>query len=284
VSTTFFVLLQLSILAYALIAGVFLAFSDFIMRSLALTGGVEAMQVINREVFRWVFMALFLGMATVSVLIAGYAWVALSGPAGTLIGLAALVYLVGCFGVTVVFNVPMNQALAGMVPTSEAMGGAPQVSIDDGLIGLVLVGDLAAVDAIVQQLLERPAVDRTAALGPDAAGVQRPDNGGGGSGPREDREHGPDLRRLGLVHDPLAVDLAERRVSAKFLQGQPLASFHHADPRNAVCMGRAFRIRNVKASGMTIVNSPAPNSMAVSGVPLRSTSQPASVGLTAITA
>ena len=39
-STTFFILLQLSILAYALVAGVFLAFSDFIMRSLALTGGV----------------------------------------------------------------------------------------------------------------------------------------------------------------------------------------------------------------------------------------------------
>lgn len=121
-STTFFILLQVSILAYALVAGVFLAFSDFIMRSLALTGGVggvEAMQVINREVFRWVFMALFLGMAGVSVLIAGYSWVALSGPAATLIGVAALVYLVGCFGVTVAFNVPMNEALAGMDLRSE---------------------------------------------------------------------------------------------------------------------------------------------------------------------
>ncbi|MFN3262145.1 MAG: DUF1772 domain-containing protein [Pikeienuella sp.] len=122
-STTFFVLLQFSILAYALVAGVFLAFSDFIMRSLALTGGVggvEAMQVINREVFRWVFMALFLGMAAVSILIAGYAWAQLNGPAGTLIGAAALVYLVGVFGVTVAFNVPMNQALAGMELSSEA--------------------------------------------------------------------------------------------------------------------------------------------------------------------
>ena len=116
-STAFFILLQLSLLAYALVAGVFLAFSDFIMRSLALTGGtggVEAMQVINREVFRWVFMTLFLAMAAASILIAGYAWIAVSGSAGTLIGLAALVYLIGCFGVTVVFNVPMNEALAGM--------------------------------------------------------------------------------------------------------------------------------------------------------------------------
>lgn len=121
-STFFFILMQFAILAYALVAGVFLAFSDFIMRSLAHSGGVggvEAMQVINREVFRWVFMALFLGMAAVSVVIAGYAWLGLSDPAGTLIGVAALVYLFGCFGVTVAFNVPMNEALAGMELSSE---------------------------------------------------------------------------------------------------------------------------------------------------------------------
>ena len=120
-STTFFFLMQFAILAYALLGGVFLAFSDFIMRSLALTGGhggVEAMQVINREVFRWVFMALFLGMAAVSVIVAGYGAFALSGPAGTLIMVAGLVYLIGCFGVTVFFNVPMNEALAGMETSS----------------------------------------------------------------------------------------------------------------------------------------------------------------------
>ena len=118
-----FFLMQFAILAYALVGGVFLAFSDFIMRSLSLTGGVggvEAMQVINREVFRWVFMALFLGMAAVSLVISGYAAISLSGPAGTLILLSGLVYLFGCFGVTVVFNVPMNEALAGMDIAAEA--------------------------------------------------------------------------------------------------------------------------------------------------------------------
>jgi uncharacterized membrane protein len=121
-SLFFFILMQVAILAYALVGGVFLAFSDFIMRALSLTrgiGGVEAMQVINREVFRWIFMAMFLGMAAVSIVIAGYAWVGLSGPAGTLIAVAALVYFFGCFGVTVAFNVPMNQALAGMELSSE---------------------------------------------------------------------------------------------------------------------------------------------------------------------
>ncbi len=122
-STVMIVLLHLSALAYALVAGVFLAFSDFIMRSLAITngsGGVEAMQAINREVFRWVFMTLFLGMAAGSVAIAVYAWVAIGGPAGVMILAAAAIYLVFCFGVTVFFNVPMNEALSGMETSSEA--------------------------------------------------------------------------------------------------------------------------------------------------------------------
>lgn len=121
-STSFFLLLQISILAYAIVAGVFLAFSDFIMRSLAATGGlggVEAMKAINREVFRWIFMTLFIGMAAASLAIAAYAWFWLDGPASVLIPLAALVYLIGCFGVTVAFNVPMNQALAGMELASD---------------------------------------------------------------------------------------------------------------------------------------------------------------------
>lgn len=122
-STWFLLLGQLSILAYALVGGVFLAFSDFIMRSLSMTSGasgVEAMQVINREVFRWVFMTLFIGMAAASLVIVGYAAIVLSGPASILILLSGVVYLLGCFGVTVLFNVPMNDALARMAPSSEA--------------------------------------------------------------------------------------------------------------------------------------------------------------------
>jgi len=119
----FFFLCQVSVLAFALVGGVFLAFSDFIMRALSNTsgsGGVEAMQVINREVFRYVFMALFLGLAPVSAGLTGYAWLSLSGPGATLIALAGLVYLIGAFGVTVVFNVPLNETLARAETVSEA--------------------------------------------------------------------------------------------------------------------------------------------------------------------
>ena len=116
-SPLIFGLFQFSALAYAVLGGVFLAFSDFIMRSLANTGGaggVEAMQVINREVFRWVFMTLFLGMAAVSVFMAIYCMLYSLEGAGAFILAGAVIYLLGCFAVTVLFNVPLNEALAAM--------------------------------------------------------------------------------------------------------------------------------------------------------------------------
>lgn len=122
-SSFIFIVLQFSIIAYALVSGVFLAFSDFIMRSLAHTGGnggLDAMQVINREVFRWVFMALFIGMAPVSLAIAAYGGFVVGNGPGVLFFLAGLIYFAGCFGVTVLFNVPMNEALAGMDASSAA--------------------------------------------------------------------------------------------------------------------------------------------------------------------
>ena len=82
-TTIYLALLQGAILAYALLAGVFLAFSDFIMRALSRTsgiGGPEAMQLINREVFRWIFMTLFMGMAVVSLLLSGLAALSLNTP------------------------------------------------------------------------------------------------------------------------------------------------------------------------------------------------------------
>ncbi|WP_424965279.1 DUF1772 domain-containing protein [Dinoroseobacter sp. S375] len=114
-------LMQIAILAYALVGGVFLAFSDFIMRSLALSGaGAGTMQVINREVFRWVFMGLFLGLAPLSLVMALYALLTVGGSGGLLIAMAGLVYLVGVFGVTVLRNVPLNNALADLTE------GAPE--------------------------------------------------------------------------------------------------------------------------------------------------------------
>lgn len=113
---------QLAILAYASVGGVFLAFSDFIMRSLARTngpGGVEAMQSINREVMRWVFMSLFLGLAPVSVVFAVYGLIWADETAGPALALAGGLYFFGCFVLTIAGNVPMNDALARLDPGSQ---------------------------------------------------------------------------------------------------------------------------------------------------------------------
>jgi uncharacterized membrane protein len=112
-------LIQVSVIAYALLGGVFLAFSDFIMRALRRTegaGGAAAMQAVNREVFRYVFMPLFLGMVPVSLTLAVGAALTLPAPAPVVA--AGILYLVGVFGLTAARNVPMNNQLAAADPAS----------------------------------------------------------------------------------------------------------------------------------------------------------------------
>lgn len=111
------VLMHVAAIAYALVGGTFLAFSDFIMRSLSRTGdtgGIDAMQTINREVYRWIFMTLLIGMVPVSFVLVGSSFFISASPSGIWFASAGLVYLVGCFGVTAAFNVPMNERLAKM--------------------------------------------------------------------------------------------------------------------------------------------------------------------------
>lgn len=113
-SSWIFIVCQIAVIASAVVSGVFLTFSDFVMRSLngaKTEAGVEVMQVINREVFRSVFMFLLLGMSALSPILIGYAYLRLDGPASTLIMAGGGIYLAGVFAVSLVFNVPMNNRL-----------------------------------------------------------------------------------------------------------------------------------------------------------------------------
>lgn len=114
-STWFFMVCGFAVIACGLVAGVFLSFSDFVMRSLDRadpTAGVEVMQAINREVFKSLFMVLLLGLTALSPLLMGYAYLQLAGPASVAIMTGGALYLAGVFAVTLVFNVPMNNRLA----------------------------------------------------------------------------------------------------------------------------------------------------------------------------
>jgi hypothetical protein len=75
-SLWFLLLCAFMLMAYAAIGGIFLAFSDFIMRSFDLVrnqAGIETMQVLNVEIMRSIFMVLFMGLAILSLVIMVYA-------------------------------------------------------------------------------------------------------------------------------------------------------------------------------------------------------------------
>jgi uncharacterized membrane protein len=121
-----FTLKLLTALGSALIAGVFFAFSTFVMQALAKlppVQGIATMQAINITVINPLFMTVFLGTSAacafllISVLLKWLKWHQRSA-FYLLIG--ALFYLVGTFGVTIVFNVPLNEALAAVKPESKS--------------------------------------------------------------------------------------------------------------------------------------------------------------------
>ncbi|WP_306253153.1 DUF1772 domain-containing protein [Parvularcula sp. IMCC14364] len=107
----------------AVIGGVFSAFSEFIMSGLlraAPSGGIEAMQHINRTVIKTQFVAGILSIALFSVLFALYSLTVFEGAArGTLI-FAPVVYLPTVFFMTIFGNVPMNNKLDRLDHTSAS--------------------------------------------------------------------------------------------------------------------------------------------------------------------
>ena len=106
-----------------LVGGIFFAFSTFVMAALGRLPpqqGVDAMNAINVTVINPAFMAAFMGTALICLVLAVGAAFRL-GQAGSLpILVASLVYLVGCFGVTMVCNVPLNDRLAAVGPGEAA--------------------------------------------------------------------------------------------------------------------------------------------------------------------
>lgn len=56
-------------------------------------------------------MFLLIGMSVLSLLIAGYAYFTMSGSAAALIMTGGIVYFVGVFVVSILFNIPMNNKL-----------------------------------------------------------------------------------------------------------------------------------------------------------------------------
>ncbi|KWF02175.1 hypothetical protein WL80_28965 [Burkholderia ubonensis] len=120
------VLLWFSAIGCGLMAGVYFAFSTFVMTSLgrlAPAAGVAAMNAINVDIVRSLFMPVFLGTTLASLALAILALLNRSEPGAIWIVAGGAIYVLGMFGVTMVFNVPLNDALSA-TDASSAEGAA----------------------------------------------------------------------------------------------------------------------------------------------------------------
>ena len=110
-------------LGCGLMAGVFFAFSAFVMNALARlepVAGIAAMQSINRAVLNPLFMAGFFGTGAICVLVMLASLWRWREPGASFLLAGGAIYLVGGILVTIAFNVPLNEALAAIAPADRA--------------------------------------------------------------------------------------------------------------------------------------------------------------------
>lgn len=111
-----------AVLSCGLMAGIFFAFSAFVMQALArlpADKGIAAMQSINTTILNPIFFLVFFGSTAASGFEVIYSFRHWHAPGAVYLCVGGVLYLVGSFLVTVVFNVPMNDALAAITPASH---------------------------------------------------------------------------------------------------------------------------------------------------------------------
>lgn len=116
------------------VAGIFFAFSNFVMPALARiapASGIAAMQAINVTVINPGFMLAFMGTALLCIGLAIGSWFWLGEWSGKLLLAASLLYLLGCIGVTMGLNVPLNDAMAAIQPGTAEAGALWQTYLTD---------------------------------------------------------------------------------------------------------------------------------------------------------
>jgi uncharacterized membrane protein len=104
-----------------LIAGVFFAFSTFVMPALARlqpAQGIIAMQSINITAINPLFMLALFGTAVVCLFLGIFSPFRWHQTHTIYLLIGSLLYLVGTIMVTIAFNVPLNNALAIVDPNS----------------------------------------------------------------------------------------------------------------------------------------------------------------------
>ena len=112
-------------LGAGLVAGVFYAFSSFVMpglKRLPAQDAIGAMQSINVTAVTPVFMAGFMGTASLSLVVGAWGGFRFSDPEGRWLLAGGALYLAGAFVLTAAYHVPRNNALVELDANSV---GAP---------------------------------------------------------------------------------------------------------------------------------------------------------------
>ena len=110
-------------LGCGLIAGVFFAFSAFVMKALfrlPAKVGIAAMQSINVVVLNPWFLGVFFGTAVACAAVLAWSLVRWPAPGSAYLLVGGVLYLSGTLLVTIVCNVPRNVSLAAIAPDDSS--------------------------------------------------------------------------------------------------------------------------------------------------------------------
>jgi uncharacterized membrane protein len=117
------ILIFVAAIGSGIVGGIFYGFSSFVMAALGRlppAHGAAAMNAINVTVITPSFMIAFMGTALVSLILIGSSFFWWGQTGAKLTFAASLINIVGCFGVTMFCNVPLNDRLADVEPEQEA--------------------------------------------------------------------------------------------------------------------------------------------------------------------
>jgi uncharacterized membrane protein len=122
VNNLHFPLMLVAALGCGLVAGIFFAFSTFVMPALGRLQppqGIAAMQSINITAINPLFMTTIFGTAVACIFLATASLSKWHQPSAAYLLFGSLLYLVGTVLVTMLFNVPLNNTLAIADPNSS---------------------------------------------------------------------------------------------------------------------------------------------------------------------
>jgi uncharacterized membrane protein len=115
------ILLWAAAVSSGLMAGIYFAFSSFVMPAfgkIETSSAIPAMNSINEVILHSWFMPLFIGSTIIALLLIIVGLMNWTDPNSSLLLIAGSIYVIGMFLTTGIFNVPLNNQLAQILPDS----------------------------------------------------------------------------------------------------------------------------------------------------------------------